>query len=32
MANRRKAFRRAALLISAAAWLQRHIFIAMNIA
>jgi len=32
MAKRLKAFRRAALLLSAAAWLRRHIFIAMSIA
>jgi len=32
MAKRRKAFHRAALLLSAAAWLRRHIFIAMSIA
>jgi len=32
MAKRRKAFRRAALLLSAAAWLRRHLFIAMSIA
>jgi hypothetical protein len=32
MAKRRRAFRRAALLLSAAGWLLRRIFIAMNIA
>jgi len=32
MAERRKAFRRAALRLSAAAWLRRHVFIAMSIA
>jgi len=32
MAKRRKAFRRAALRLSAAAWQRRHIFIAMSIA
>ena len=32
MAKRRKAFRRAASLLSAAAGLLRHIFIAMSIA
>jgi hypothetical protein len=32
MAKRRRAFRRAALLLSAAVWLLRRIFIAMNIA
>ena len=31
MAKRLKAFRRAAMLLSAAAWLRRHIFIAMSI-
>ena len=32
LAKRRKAFRRAASRLSAAAWLQRHIVIAMSIA
>jgi len=32
MAKRRKAFRRAALLLSAAARLRRYVFIAMSIA
>ena len=32
MAKRRKAFRRAALLLSAAIWMRRQIFIAMSIA
>jgi len=32
LAKRRKAFRRAVLRLSAAAWLRRHIFIAMTIA
>jgi len=32
MAKRRKAFRRAALRLSAAAWRRRHVFIAMIIA
>jgi len=32
LAKRRKAFRRAALRLSAAVWLRRHIFIAMTIA
>jgi hypothetical protein len=32
MAKRRKAFHRAALLLSAAVWLRRHIFIAISIA